>query len=157
LGHVPGRRPEAPVRPQAVLLVARVPGLRHGRGRRSLRPPLHRHPLHGRGDRPDLRRRHGRPPVLEGRARHARRDPGTVRLSGNRVPPAVHALTPKQLRGRERRRAAVPLHRQRGRHGGGLEPAHAPQRAAAPGSLALRRRRAPSTYRPATTRASTTS
>ena len=53
LGPLPGRRAQAAVRPGAVLPLAQLLGLRHGRRRRSFHPPAHRHPPCHRRDRPE--------------------------------------------------------------------------------------------------------
>ena len=116
LGPLPGRGAEAAVRPGAVLPLAELLGLRHGRRGRSVHPPAHRHSPRHRRDRADASRRHGRPAVLERRPRRLRHHHGPARLSRDRRPRQLHAVARHRLRGRRRRRHLVPLRRHRGRH-----------------------------------------
>ena len=116
LGPLPGRRTQAAVRPGPVLPLAELLGLRHGRRRRSLHPPAHRHSPRHRRDRADAGRRDGRPAVLGRRPRRLRHHHGPARLPRDRRPRQLHALARHRFRGRRRRRDLVPLRRHRGRH-----------------------------------------
>ena len=116
LGPLPGQRAQAAVRAHPPLPLAQLPGLRHRRGGRPLRAPLLRPPLHHGGHRAHAGLRHGRPALLEGRPRRARRDARALRLPEDRQPRRVHPDPEGELRRRLGRGRGLPLRGLRGRH-----------------------------------------
>ncbi len=108
LAALSGHRAEDSVQRGAVFPVAQVEGLRQRRGGRSVCASLQRNAFHHRLARADARHGDGRPALLEGRPRCARRDAGTVRLSRGIQPEPA-----RELCGRRRGERGPDLHRLR--------------------------------------------
>jgi hypothetical protein len=100
LGSLPRLGPEAGVRPGAVLPLAQLPRLRHGRHRRPLRAPVLEPALHHGLARAHLGDVDGRPAILDRRPRRGRRHAGHVRLPAVDSAPRVQPLAARQLRRR---------------------------------------------------------